>query len=314
MKEKISVLMSVYNAEKYLQTCINSVLNQSYSNFLFYIVNDCSTDNSLAIINSYNDNRIRLINNERNIGLTKSLNKALDYINTEYVARIDADDICEPNRLKYQLSIFENQDENLALVGASAYEIDEKGNLIGEINVENTNLKEKLFFKNTFVHSSVMLRTTVLKEFRFDESIKYAQDYSLWVKIAQKYNVKNCGAKLIRYRIHRESISVLKKKEQDLCVLPTINYQLKKIGIKNDVKRAKLAKLHFQYFNLEKKEFKFKDRFRIFLYFKNILKVNKHNKIYNDYFNQKLIGIINKEKGILFKCLKRFILVKVGFR
>jgi len=314
MREKIAILMSVYNAEKYLKACIDSVLNQTYSDFIFYIVNDCSTDTSLKIIESYSDDRIKIIRNKENIGLTKSLNRVLDQINTEYIARMDADDICEPNRLFSQLTTFEESDENLALVGSSAYLIDEDNVPFGEINIEITNLKEKLFFKNMFVHSSVMIKTNVLKEFRYNESIKYAQDYNLWVKIAQKYNVANCDIKLIKYRVHGASVSVLKKNEQDLYVIGTINNQLKLLGIINDVERAKFAKLHLQYFVLNNEIYTFKDRLNLFFYFKKIVKLNKRKEIYNDFFNKKLIKLIKKEKEILIYRLKRFILLKIGFR
>lgn len=314
MKEKISVLMSVYNSEKYLKYCIDSVLKQSYPNFLFYIVNDCSTDDSINIIKSYSDNRIRLIENEINIGLTKSLNKALNQINTKYIARIDADDICKPNRLYSQLVVLEEDDEKLALVGSSAFLINESNKYVGEINVTDNNLKEELFFKNSFIHSAIMVRTEVLKKYKYDEQIKYAQDYNLWVKIAQDYNVANIKDKLINLRIHDASLSVLKKKEQDACVLPTINYQLKSLGILNDVERTKFAELHLQYFVLNNEIYTFKDRLNLFLYFKKTVKLNKRKEIYNDYFNQKLRKIIKKEKAILIYHLKRFIFSKVGFK
>lgn len=314
MEKKVAVLMSVYNAEKYLKTCIDSVLNQSYANFLFYIINDNSTDNSLAIIKSYSDNRIRLIDNEINIGLTKSLNKALNHISAKYIARIDADDICEPTRLSSQLAVLEEDDEKLALVGSSAFLINESNKHVGEINVPIANLKENLFFKNSLIHSTIMVRTEVLKKYKYDEQIKYAQDYNLWVKIAQDYNFANIKDKLIKYRIHGASASVLKKKEQDACVLPTINYQLKSLGVLNDVERDKFAKLHLQYFVLNNETYTFKDRLNLFLYFKKIVKLNKRKEIYNEYFNKKLDKIIKKEKGILIYSLKRFILLKFGFK
>lgn len=314
MDVKLAVLMSVYNAEKYLNTCIESVLNQSYPDFLFFIVDDHSSDNSLTIIKSYSDNRIRLIENENNIGLTKSLNKALNHIKNKYVARIDADDICEPTRLAAQLALLEEDQGKLALVGSSAVLINETGNFIGEINSPITNLKENLFFKNSFIHSTIMVKTEVLKKYKYDEQMKYAQDYNLWVKIAQGYKVANIKEKLIKHRIHNASVSFIKKKEQDFCVLPTIEYQLRSLGILKDIERAKFAKLHLQYFVLNNQTFSFKDRLNLFIYFKKIIKLNKRKEIYNEYFNKKLIKASKKEKSILIYSLKRFILLKVGFK
>lgn len=305
MKEKVSVLMSVYNAEKYLKTCIDSVLNQSYSNFLFYIINDCSTDGSLAIINSYSDKRIRLIENKENIGLTKSLNKALNIIETEFIARIDADDSCKLNRLATQLNIFNTSKKSLAIVGSSAYLIDERNNQIGEINVEVSNLKEKLFFKNQLIHSSIMIRTNVLKEFKYNEHIKYAQDYNLWIRIAQKYDLTNSDEKLISYRTHSESISLLKKEDQDFCVLPSIDFQLELLGFKNKKKREKLTQIHFKYFFLMNKDLKLKELIKVFVFLKRILILNKRKRIFNTYFNSEIAKLIDKEKGNLIFRLKK---------
>jgi len=108
-KPKISVIMSVYNGEKYLGEAIDSVLGQTFTDFDFIIVNDGSTDGSPGIIQSYRDERIRVINNEKNIGLTKSLNKAIKESGGEYIARQDADDISLPERFEEQVWFLEEQ-------------------------------------------------------------------------------------------------------------------------------------------------------------------------------------------------------------
>ncbi|MFN8250041.1 MAG: glycosyltransferase family 2 protein [Ferruginibacter sp.] len=100
----ISVIMGVYNAETFLEEAIKSILNQSFRDFEFIIVNDASTDNSVAIINRFNDDRIRVINNESNIGLTRSLNKAIRQAHGEFIARMDADDISFPDRFREQVN------------------------------------------------------------------------------------------------------------------------------------------------------------------------------------------------------------------
>lgn len=102
----ISVVMSVYNAEKYLPEAIESILHQTYSNFEFIIINDCSNDRSLSIIKEYSlkDNRIVLINNSANLGLTKNLNKAISVAKYEFIARMDADDVSLPDRFERQMN------------------------------------------------------------------------------------------------------------------------------------------------------------------------------------------------------------------
>ena len=115
----ISVIMSNYNTpEEYLREAIESILNQTYKNFEFIIIDDCSTDNSLEIIKSYNDERIVLIENEENIGLTKSINKGLAVAKGEYIARMDADDVSLPQRFEKQIN-YMNDHTELIVCGSS---------------------------------------------------------------------------------------------------------------------------------------------------------------------------------------------------
>ena len=102
--------MPVFNEAKYIREAIESVLNQSMQAFDFYIIDDLSTDDTLKIIESYDDYRIRLIKKEKNTGYTQSLNQALDLIDTKYIARMDGDDICDLDRFKFQIQFLEVQD------------------------------------------------------------------------------------------------------------------------------------------------------------------------------------------------------------
>ena len=113
---KVAVLMSVYNGEKYLREAINSILSQTFNDFEFLIINDGSTDGTADILKSYTDSRIKIINNEKNIGLTKSLNKGLKIAKGEYIARQDADDISMPERLKEEVAFLEIH-KDYAVVG-----------------------------------------------------------------------------------------------------------------------------------------------------------------------------------------------------
>ena len=123
---KISVLMCVYNDEDWLKNSIDSIVNQTFTDFEFVIVNDGSTDNSLEIINSYSDDRIRIINNEENLGLPKSLNRGLNLCKSELIARMDADDISMNNRLEKQYKYLKKNKE-IALIGGQAEYIDSDG-------------------------------------------------------------------------------------------------------------------------------------------------------------------------------------------
>jgi glycosyltransferase involved in cell wall biosynthesis len=207
--------MSVYNGEQHLRESIESILNQTFTNFEFIIVNDDSTDNSPEIIKSYDDARTRIINNEKNIGLTKSLNKAIKQTRGEYIARQDADDISLPNRLELQHKFLEKHPD-VALLGTGIYVINENGDEI-EKRIMHPHPKTSLLKGNRFIHGSVMFRKSVIDELgAYNETLKYSQDYELWLRLSKKYNVRNLTAPLYKLRMHRGSILSKKVEEQQM--------------------------------------------------------------------------------------------------
>ena len=213
---KISVIMSVHNSENYLREAIESILNQTFTDFEFIIVNDGSTDKSLAIIQSYIDKRIKRINNEGNIGLTKSLNKALKVARGEFVARQDADDVSLPNRFEEQIKYFQKYPKT-ALLGTSVYLIDENGKNIGKrIALAEPSMKD-LFKENQFNHGSVMFKKKVIADLGgYNELIRYSQDYELWLRIAKSYKVRNLTLMLYKLRFHRENVRLTNMQESTL--------------------------------------------------------------------------------------------------
>ena len=213
---KISVIMSVYNGEKYLREAIESILNQTFTDFEFIIVNDGSTDTSFEIIQSYDDERIKRINNEKNIGLTKSLNKVLKEAKGEYIARQDADDISLPNRFEEQMKHLEEHPE-VALLGTNIYKIDENGKIIGKhIVLAKPSIKD-LFKSNQFNHGTVMFKKRVVEKLGYYEEIfKYSQDYELWLRIAKHYEVRNLTQILYKLRSHDENVGLKNWEESTL--------------------------------------------------------------------------------------------------
>ena len=209
---KISVTMSVNNGERYLREAIDSILNQTFADFEFIMVNDGSTDSSLAIMQGYHDERIRVIDNGENIGLTKSLNKAIKQARGEYIARQDADDISLPNRFKEQIEYLGEHPE-VALLGTGVYRIDEQGKVVGKI-LPSANPGKSLFKRNQFSHGSIMFGKVVFDRLGgYNELFKYAQDYELWLRIARHYKVRNLKQLLYKLRFHRESIGAAKREE-----------------------------------------------------------------------------------------------------
>jgi glycosyltransferase involved in cell wall biosynthesis len=217
----ITVLIAVYNeTDKFLRKSIESILHQSFSDFEFIIINDGTADKRcLEIINEYakKDKRIRLIDNEENIGLVKSLNKGLKEAKGEYIARIDSDDIADLHRLKKQLRFMENNPD-CVLCGSWSYIIDENDDIIGKkkffTNYEE--IKKKLIYFNFFTHSSLFFRKDVALEYGgYNEKIKKAQDYDFILKISAKNKIANIPEFLCFNRIHSKSITSNGKKKQE---------------------------------------------------------------------------------------------------
>jgi glycosyltransferase involved in cell wall biosynthesis len=232
MNPVISVLMPVFNAEKYLNKSIESILNQSFTNFEFLIFDDCSNDNSAALIKSYFDKRIKLYKSQSNQGYLVHLNKGIDLSKGKFIARMDADDISLPDRFEAQLAYLERNKE-FALVGSSAIAIDEDDKELFTINVPVKNLANELFWKNPFVHSSVMGRKDILKKYYYNSDYYTAEDYYLWSQIASFYPVANIEKPLLKYRVHNESISIQKSEQQEACVKKIYTFHLSSLGLTN---------------------------------------------------------------------------------
>jgi glycosyltransferase involved in cell wall biosynthesis len=210
MTPKISVILPVYNAQSYLRESIESILNQSFQDFELIIINDGSTDGSLSIMESYKDQRIRIIN-QSNAGLPISLNRAIASAKGEYLARQDADDISLPERLAKQVAYLDAHPQ-CALLGTWAQIVVEKTLTDRSLSHPHMNgdIQLKLLFFNCFVHSSVMIRKSALKISGLypEEKEKFPpEDYDLWLRIAKHWEVANLPEMLLQYRELPNSIS-----------------------------------------------------------------------------------------------------------
>ena len=208
VQRKISVIMSVYNGEKYLRQAVQSILTQTYADFEFIIINDGSTDGSRELLEGFKDDRIRLFNDE-NKGQTKSLNEAIRHSTGKYIARMDADDIALPQRFEKQIYVMES-DSDVAMCGSFADVVDGGGRYIRtyRVPVSNSSIRRNILMHNPFIHSSVMIRKDVLDAVGYyDESFNRAQDYELWTRIVFKYTTVNIPEILIKYRIHDDQMT-----------------------------------------------------------------------------------------------------------
>jgi glycosyltransferase involved in cell wall biosynthesis len=207
--------MPVFNAEKFLDAAIQSVINQTFTNFELIILNDGSTDGSVGIIESYDDPRITLINNHKNLGLVATLNRGIKLSTGSYIARMDADDISHPTRFEKQIELM--QIMNADICGCHWDVINEKSRIIGNILVPlgNDFFISSLSNGVPFAHGSVMMRTKFLKINKLLYGGEpYAEDFKLWIEFFEKSAVfVNCNEFLYMYRDVKSSLSKVKRKE-----------------------------------------------------------------------------------------------------
>ena len=206
----VTVLMPVYNAEKYIGEAIQSVLNQSYSHFELLIINDGSTDNTRNIIQSYTDPRIRLIEQESR-GISYALNAGLHAAKGLYIARFDADDICLPLRLAMQVS-FLNEHSDYILTGTDAEYIQENGDHLFDfrsISYSYEQILSRLYQYCPFIHSSVMYRKdAVLNAGGYSPFAHHFEDYFLWVTLVRSGKCCNLPESLIKVRFNPGSLTI----------------------------------------------------------------------------------------------------------
>lgn len=215
----IDVLMSVRNAAKYLRQTVASILNQTYRDFTFYIMDDASDDDSVKIIKSFSDPRIVFFQNAKPRGYTKNLNFLLKKSKGEFVARHDADDIAAPSRFQKEIEFLTKN--HLDIVGSDAVLIDDEGRIIGSIAYKENNINKDLFKKNIFIHSSILMRRAIFDKLK-QYSLKhpFSEDYELWLRAhAAGFKLGIIREALLDYRVHEASVSMKHLKVQQRASL-----------------------------------------------------------------------------------------------
>lgn len=208
----ISVIMPVYNGEKYLKEAIESILSQIFRDFEFIIINDGSTDKTLEIIQSFSDPRIKLISQE-NKGIIYSLNRGITESRGKYIARMDADDISLPKRFEKQYKFLENNQE-YGIIGATFLIINE-GNQIAGVNavlLDDEDLKKEIIVETTFGHGTVMMKKSILNVIGYyNPKALHAEDFDLWTRFAEKSKMANLPEALYLWRDNPQGISRTKE-------------------------------------------------------------------------------------------------------
>lgn len=211
-KPKVSVVMPVYNAEKYLNEAIESILNQSFSDFELIFVNDGSSDRTLKIINSYKDKRIKVLDNKKNLGLVPSLNKGLIKARGEYIARCDGDDISDLSRFKKQVN-FLDKNKEFVLVGSNLELIDKNSKKIGQVFCAKDDeiIRRKIILRcNDVMHPAVMFRKKTILKTGFYRNFfnKGAEEYDLWFRMLGEGKFYNIQEKLVKRRFYKNAYSM----------------------------------------------------------------------------------------------------------
>lgn len=276
----ISVVMPAYNAEKYIGEAIESILNQTYTNFEFIIINDGSTDRTKEIIKSYNDSRIVYLENEKNSGIVVTLNKGLDYANGDYIARMDADDIALPERFMKQINYMEkNKDVGVLGTGIIIFGegIDEK---LYPFASNYKQAKADLFFNSSLAHPTVMIRKTVLTEYKlvYEEEYNGLEDFVLWWRIAQVAKVNSLKEPLLYYRKH---VSQITKTRSEQFYNKYNKFIKERLGIFSAEISEYEYKLMAKYCNGEHDQFTKKEIIDYVDFLKKLLDDNKKNMYFS---------------------------------
>ena len=217
MNPLISVVMSVLNREKYVPAAIQSVLDQSYTNFEFIIIDDGSTDRTLEVIRQFTDPRIRVMVNEKNLGISRSSNLGVKIAQGRYIARMDSDDVCLPRRFEKQVEFLRLHPE-VGVLGTEVNELIGNGKAITRsrnILTDPYSIKFWLLTDSVIYNPTAMINKEILLQVNgYDPAFNYSEDYELWTRLAKITQITVLPDPLLNYRIHPESVSVEKSEEQ----------------------------------------------------------------------------------------------------
>ena len=222
--------MSTYNEEKYIETSLKSLLNQTFKEFEIIIVDDASTDNTKQLIQNLQDERIRLICNEENQGLTKNLNKALKYVTGKYIARMDGDDIAFPTRFEKQVRYMEKHPETM-LVSCYTKSFGDS-DLVFALPDDSEVLKVRMLVRPVYAHPGFMMRRELIEAgYQYNEEYRTAQDYEFASRVAEKYKIGLVPEVLLLYRVHKKQISVKAGNQQFDNADKIRKHQLERLGV-----------------------------------------------------------------------------------
>jgi glycosyltransferase involved in cell wall biosynthesis len=286
---ELTVLMTVYNGEAYLREAIESILNQTYRDFKFLILDNASTDSSREIIRSYNDPRIQLVALPENIGQVAALNKGLEMIDTPLVARMDADDISLPRRFERQVA-FMNAHPQVGVCGSFGrvflQQNEKKSKSRKDIKyrwpTQHEDIKVKLLFECCLPHPIVMIRKTFFDRYglRYNEEIGHSFDWELWQRAGDHFELANLPEFHLRYRFHPENESKKTTHLQEAAALKLDNRSLQRLELHGHPLRQVHRDVAFETFNVKNRGPGFLNQ--VVQWFMELENANKKHGIYSE--------------------------------
>ncbi|WP_170982783.1 glycosyltransferase family 2 protein [Dyadobacter frigoris] len=236
-----TVLIPSYNGAKYIQSALQSVLSQKYTDYEILIIDDGSTDNTEELVKTLDNKRIRYYKNESNMGIVASLNRGLDLAKGKYIARMDADDLMLGDRLQSQVDFLE-KNKNYGMVGCWYHTIDENGWIIHtrKTLTDHDTLRMSLIFRNQFAHSSVTMRTEIARKLRYDPEFQYCEDHDLWIRFSEVCKVTNLSILGLSYRWYSDNSCNRHQRDLKIRVLSLLSRELEKLDIIHSVEELKL--------------------------------------------------------------------------
>lgn len=261
-KPSISVLMPAYNAEKYIAVAIESILNQTFTNFEFIIIDDCSSDKTWGIIKEYSQKDFRIIplKNDKNVKISKTLNIGIEAARAKYIARMDADDYSYPERLEKQFNYMENNPD-IVISGGNIEICDE--NLfflnVRKYNYNDQDIRKKIFMYSPFCHPAVIFKTNEIKKINmYNTKYNSAEDYDMYFRIGNLGKFGNIPEIILKLRTRESSISQKNSREQEKLTLKIRKLAIKEYGYSMGLKDNVYFILQFTSMFLIPQKYKFK--------------------------------------------------------
>jgi glycosyltransferase involved in cell wall biosynthesis len=233
VKPEISVVLPVLNGQAYLQEAVDSILEQTFSNFELICIDDGSTDDGVFIMERIRDPRWKLVRHKKQKGLSYSLNEGIRIARGKYVARMDSDDICHPRRFERQVQ-FLNRNPKVDVLGTWAKTLGARREQTWRYPEDNARIQAELLFNSAIVHSSVMLRRArfVQRGIAYDVGVQRAQDYELWTRPAAGLRFANLPEALLTYRLHSGQVGKAYGKQQQQVASLVRERQLRRLGLR----------------------------------------------------------------------------------